>query len=68
MDSLIELKEHEDLSLSDEADRNWQEVLDQTYIFDRRQREVRRETFFFYSAVIISPSWKLYLNNSIFIF
>jgi len=40
VDSLIELKEHEDLSLADEAERNWTEVLDQTYIFDRRRREV----------------------------
>ena len=40
MDSLIELKEHEDLSLADEADRNWTEVLDQTYIFNRKRREV----------------------------
>lgn len=40
VDSLIELKEHEDLSLADEADRNWTEVLDQTYIFNRKRREV----------------------------
>ena len=42
MDSLIELKEHEDLSLADEADRNWTEVLDQTYIFNRKRREVSK--------------------------
>ena len=40
VDSLIELKEHEDLSLAEEAERNWIEVLDQTYLFDRRRREV----------------------------
>ncbi|XP_027049416.1 nardilysin-like [Pocillopora damicornis] len=40
VDSLIELKEHEDLSLADEADRNWVEVIDQTYIFNRKRREV----------------------------
>ena len=40
VDSLIELKEHEDLSLAEEAERNWSEVLDQTYLFDRRRREV----------------------------
>ena len=40
MDSLIELKEHEDLSLVEEAERNWAEVLDTTYIFDRKRREV----------------------------
>jgi len=42
VDSLIELKEHEDLSLADEADRNWTEVLDQTYIFNRKRREVNK--------------------------
>ena len=40
VDSLIELKEHEDLSLAEEAERNWIEVLDRTYLFDRRRREV----------------------------
>ena len=40
VDSLIELKEHEDLSLAEEAERNWIEVLDQTYLFDRRRRVV----------------------------
>lgn len=40
VDSLIELKEHEDLSLAEEADRNWTEILDQTYLFDRKHREV----------------------------
>ena len=40
VDSLIELKEHDDLSLAEEAQRNWIEVLDQTYLFDRRRREV----------------------------
>lgn len=42
VDSLIELKEHEDLSLADEADRNWVEVIDQTYIFNRKRREVSK--------------------------
>ena len=40
VDSLIELKEHDDLSLAEEAERNWIEVLDETYLFDRRRREV----------------------------
>ena len=40
VDSLIELKEHKDLSLAEEADRNWTEIRDQTYLFDRKQREV----------------------------
>ena len=40
MDSLIELKEHKDLSLAEEADRNWTEIRDQTYLFDRKKREV----------------------------
>ena len=42
MDSLIELKEHEDLSLAEEADRNWVEVIDQTYTFNRKRREVSK--------------------------
>ena len=53
MDSLIELKEHEDLSLEDEADRNWVEVIDQTYTFNRKRREVseynRLRRYFLYS-------------------
>ncbi|EDO31509.1 predicted protein [Nematostella vectensis] len=40
VDSLIEIKRHDDLCLADEADRNWYEVLDQTYLFDRRTKEV----------------------------
>ena len=40
VDSLIELKEHKDLSLAEEADRNWTEIRDQTYLFDRKKREV----------------------------
>ena len=40
VDSLIELKEHKDLSLAEEADRNWAEIRDQTYLFDRKKREL----------------------------
>ncbi|XP_031561140.1 nardilysin-like [Actinia tenebrosa] len=40
VDSLIELKQHEDLSLADETNKNWYEVLDQTYLFDRNKREI----------------------------
>ena len=40
VDSHIELKEHKDLSLAEEADRNWTEIRDQTYLFDRKKREV----------------------------
>ena len=40
VDSLIELKEHKDLSLAEEADRNWTEIRDQTYLFGRKKREV----------------------------
>ncbi|XP_015759352.1 PREDICTED: nardilysin-like [Acropora digitifera] len=35
VDSLIELKEHKDLTLAEEADRNWTEIRDQTYLFDK---------------------------------
>ena len=40
MDSLIELKQHEDLSLAEEVDRHWTEVFNQEYIFNRKQLEV----------------------------
>lgn len=30
----------EDSSLAEEVDRNWSEVLEQNYIFDRTEREV----------------------------
>jgi len=30
----------EDSSLAEEVDRNWSEVLEQNYLFDRPQREV----------------------------
>ncbi|XP_067023914.1 nardilysin-like [Acropora muricata] len=40
VDSLIELKEHKDLTLAEEADRNSTEIRDQTYLFDRKKREV----------------------------
>jgi len=37
---MIKTKRIEDYSLSDECDRNWAEILDRTYIFDRRHLEV----------------------------
>lgn len=33
--------------MADEADRNWTEVLDQTYIFNRKQREVNKTCIVF---------------------
>ena len=37
---MIKTKRIEDYSLSDEVDRYWAEILDRTYVFDRRQIEV----------------------------
>ena len=38
--SMIKLKQHEDLNLVEEADRNWKEITQQTYIFDRLKNQV----------------------------
>ena len=43
MDAFIELKLHEDLSLEEEVEINWPEVIEQAYVFDRRQKEVLYE-------------------------
>lgn len=41
--ALVKLKECEDTHLGEEVDRNWAEVVTQQYVFDRLNREVRRE-------------------------
>ena len=38
--SLIKLKQLPDVSLDEEVSRNWNEVLNEEYLFDRLQREV----------------------------
>lgn len=40
LQSLIKLKQCSDLHLKEEVDRNWEEILNQEYIFDRKSREV----------------------------
>lgn len=40
LQSLIKLKQCTDLHLKEEVDRNWEEILNQEYIFDRKNREV----------------------------
>ncbi|KAK3915014.1 Nardilysin [Frankliniella fusca] len=40
LQSLIKLKQCTDLHLKEEVDRNWEEILNQDYIFDRKSREV----------------------------
>lgn len=40
LQSLIKLKQCTDLHLKEEVDRNWEEMLNQEYIFDRKSREV----------------------------
>ncbi|XP_063217642.1 nardilysin-like [Bacillus rossius redtenbacheri] len=39
--SLINLKQCRDLHLKEEVGRNWQEILNNTYLFDRMSREVK---------------------------
>ena len=63
MDSLIELKEHEDLSLADEADRNWTEILDQTYIFNRKRREVNKSCIVYVCFTQDFPNLNLIFSN-----
>ena len=60
MDSLIELKEHKDLILAEEADRNWTEIRDQTYLFDRKKREVTSPV----NALFQFETFKFSLINS----
>lgn len=40
MDALIDLKQKDDDCLDDEVDRNWAEILNQTYSFDRLEKHV----------------------------
>ena len=40
LQSQIKLKQCTDLHLKEEVDRNWEEILNQEYIFDRKSREV----------------------------
>ena len=38
--SMIEIKQHEDLNLAEEVDRNWKEITEETYSFQRLNNEV----------------------------
>jgi hypothetical protein len=38
--SMMEIKQHEDLNIAEEVDRNWKEVTDETYSFERLNNEV----------------------------
>ena len=40
VNALIDLKEEDDDCLDDEVDRNWSEILTQSYLFDRLERQV----------------------------
>ena len=40
MKSVVKQKCIEDSSLAEEVDRNWSEVIEQNYLFDRNDREV----------------------------
>ena len=37
---MIEIKQHEDLNLREEVDRNWREITEETYSFQRLNSEV----------------------------
>ena len=53
----MHLKLQEDLNLGEVVDRHWPEILDQTYLFDRRKREVSDKEFFgsiFLSVITIA--------------
>lgn len=37
---MVEIKQHEDLNLPEEVDRNWNEITKETYSFQRLNSEV----------------------------
>ena len=37
---MIEIKQHEDVNLAEEVNRNWKEITDETYSFERLNNEV----------------------------
>ncbi|CAB4024535.1 nardilysin-like, partial [Paramuricea clavata] len=37
--SMMKVKQHEDLNIAEEVDRNWKEVTDETYSFERLNNE-----------------------------
>ena len=39
--SMIEIRQHEDLNLAEENGRNWKEITDETYSFERLNNEVQ---------------------------
>ena len=41
VDALIDMKEEDDDCLDDEVDRNWSEILTQSYQFDRLEKHVK---------------------------
>ena len=41
VDSLIDIKEEDDDCLDDEVDRNWSEILTQSYQFDKLEKHVK---------------------------
>ncbi len=38
---MIEIRQHEDLNLAEENGRNWKEITDETYSFERLNNEVQ---------------------------
>lgn len=37
---MVEIKQHDDLNMGEEFDRNWDEIVDETYNFQRLNDEV----------------------------
>ncbi len=51
--ALIKLKECEDTQLGEEVDRNWFEVVTQQYVFDRLNKEVRNQSIYSSSLLLL---------------
>ena len=45
IESVVTLKKIEDTHLGEEASRHWREIDEQTYLFDRRHKEVGIHVF-----------------------
>lgn len=60
--ALIKLKECEDTQLGEEVDRNWFEVVTQQYVFDRLNKEVRNQSIYSSSLLLLMLYLLVLLN------
>ncbi len=60
--ALIKLKECEDTQLGEEVDRNWFEVVTQQYVFDRLNKEVRNQSIYSSSLLLLMLYLLAHLN------